>query len=120
MSAKDVSANVDSSQLQPRAVGLVTSTRPAELGAGVVLDERYLIQQLIGSGGVSLVWRARDLHCCAGTMCNVQVTVKIPRPELHDHERARLRLSFEYRYTKALSHPNIVRVFELRIVDSGA
>ncbi|MGH8141925.1 MAG: hypothetical protein ACREU2_05315, partial [Steroidobacteraceae bacterium] len=40
-----------------------TSNRPTlELAAGSILRSRYVLEQLIGRGGDSLVFRARDLH----------------------------------------------------------
>ncbi|HWK51341.1 MAG TPA: protein kinase, partial [Steroidobacter sp.] len=43
----------------------------------------------------------------------VQVAIKTPRPELGNPERAARRLKHEFEHAKLLSHPSIVRVFDL-------
>jgi serine/threonine protein kinase len=93
-------------------------TEPAHataLAPGVVLNDRFLLEQVIGYGGVSIVYRARDMNSSVGPARAVQVALKTPRPELHDHDRARARLSHEHQHTRALSHPNIVRAFDLQV-----
>ena len=90
----------------------VRSARAAPLTPGSVINDRYLIEALIGSGGVALVYRARDMHSSGGAAPNRQVALKTPRPETHDLERARARLAHEYQHTIALSHPNVVRALD--------
>jgi serine/threonine protein kinase len=89
--------------------------QPMGLAPGAILSDRYLIEALIGVGGVSMVYRARDMQSSDGAAPNRQVAVKIPRAELHDVERARMRLTHEYQHARGLSHPNIVRVLELEV-----
>ena len=93
-------------------------TEPARatvLVPGAVLNDRYLLEQVIGCGGVSIVYRARDMNSSVGPARAVQVALKTPRPEMHDHDRARARLSHEHQHTHALSHPNIVRALDLQV-----
>jgi len=86
--------------------------RPA-LAPGKVLCDRYLLEQVIGCGGTAIVFRARDMLSGKGTAPNIQVAIKTPRPELGDPERAAKRLKHEFEHAKLLSHPSIVRVFDL-------
>ena len=86
--------------------------RPA-LAPGKVLCDRYLLEQVIGCGGTAIVFRARDMLSGKGTAPNVQVAIKTPRPELGDPQRAAKRLKHEFEHAKLLSHPSIVRVFDL-------
>ncbi|GFE83945.1 hypothetical protein GCM10011487_59450 [Steroidobacter agaridevorans] len=90
----------------------VESRRPA-LAPGKVLCDRYLLEQVIGCGGTAIVFRARDMLSAKGTAPNMQVAIKTPRPELGDPERAAKRLKHEFEHARLLSHPSIVRVFEL-------
>jgi serine/threonine protein kinase len=78
-----------------------------------VLCDRYLLEQVIGCGGTAIVFRARDMLSGKGTAPNIQVAIKTPRPELGDPERAAKRLKHEFEHAKLLSHPSIVRVFDL-------
>lgn len=89
------------------------TARRTALQPGTVLNDRYLVEELIGAGGVAQIYRARDMYSSDGAAFNAQVAVKTPRAELHDAERARRRLSHEYSNTAALSHPNIVRALDL-------
>ena len=50
----NITQNFDDSSLEP--------SRDHQLSAGVSLQERYLIQGMLGIGGMSAVYRARDLH----------------------------------------------------------
>ena len=86
--------------------------RPA-LAPGKVLCDRYLLEQVIGCGGTAIVFRARDMLSGKGTAPNIQVAIKTPRPELGHPERAAKRLKHEFEHAKLLSHPSIVRVFDL-------
>ncbi|MDY0066216.1 MAG: protein kinase [Steroidobacteraceae bacterium] len=97
--------------------GTLDPARASEVSPGVLLKERYLVEELIGAGGVALVYRARDMRAAASGGAAAHVALKTPRPESHDYTRARRRLTHEYEHTKALSHPNIVRVLELNTVD---
>ena len=54
METHNITQNFDDSSLEPE--------RNQQLPAGVTLQERYLIQGMLGIGGMSAVYRARDLH----------------------------------------------------------
>jgi serine/threonine protein kinase len=99
----------------PRKTALKASQpqQPA-LAPGNVLCDRYLLEQVIGCGGTAIVFRARDMLSGKGAAPNTQVAIKTPRPELGDPERAAKRLKHEFEHAKLLSHPSIVRVFDLQ------
>jgi serine/threonine protein kinase len=102
----------------PETLAVPTETEAecaTDLSPGVVLNDRYLLEQVIGCGGVSIVYRARDMSFSVGSARAAQVALKTPRPELHNHERARARLTHEYQHSCGLSHPNIVRVLDLHV-----
>ena len=54
METHNITQNFDDSGLEPG--------RDHQLSAGVSLQDRYLIQGMLGIGGMSAVYRARDLH----------------------------------------------------------
>ncbi len=74
---------------------------------GMVFDDRYEIQSLIGEGGMSVVYRARDLRL------NRSVAVKIMRDEMAADEDFRRSFCAEAHAVAMLSNPNIVAVYDV-------
>ena len=75
------------------------------LALPLTLPARWQPTRLLGSGGQAEVWLARDLEL------EEWVAVKVFRDHLGATQRERLRR--EVRLGRSLSHPNLVRVFEL-------
>lgn len=74
---------------------------------GSILDDRYEILELIGEGGMALVFKALDLRL------NRNVAVKIMREDLMDDEEFRSRFYAEAHAVAMLSNPNIVAVYDV-------
>ncbi len=74
---------------------------------GKIFDERYLIQGLIGEGGMSVVYKAQDQRL------NRSVAVKIMRDEMASDEEFRRSFCAEAQAVAMLSHPNIVAVYDV-------
>ncbi|SEM42457.1 protein kinase domain-containing protein [Streptacidiphilus jiangxiensis] len=70
------------------------------------LGDRYLLCELLGSGGMAEVYRARDLRL------DRTVAVKVLRPELAADPIQRVRFGREARAAASLNHPGIVAVFD--------
>src|SRR4051794_27954898 len=87
---------------------------PQSLAPGMVLADRYLLEQVIGTGGTAVVFRARDMRSSASSAPNVQVAIKTPRPELADRPRAVARLQHEYKCMHELDHDSVVNVFDVQ------
>lgn len=74
---------------------------------GTMLDDRYEILEVIGTGGMAVVYKA---------MChrlNRYVAVKILRDDLANDEEFRKRFQTEAQAVAMLSHPNIVSVYDV-------
>jgi serine/threonine protein kinase len=85
-----------------------------KLPSGTVLRSRYALQQVIGAGASSIVFRARDLEPAAGHGGAVSsVAIKLLRREHSADPMALLRLQREFQQMQCLSHAGIARVFEL-------
>ena len=74
---------------------------------GKVLDKRYEILERIGSGGMAIVYKAKD------NRLNRLVAVKILRSDLAQDEDFRRRFNAESQAVAQLSSPNIVSVYDV-------
>jgi Protein kinase domain len=95
-----------------------TPAEPREPGAdassGSLVGERYLLEEEIGRGGCSVVFRARDLGAVAAREATARlVAIKLLRAEHRGSPRARARLKREFQQLVGLSHSGIVRVLDL-------
>lgn len=75
------------------------------INVGDLLDNRYRILELIGSGGMSDVFVADDI------ISRNYVAVKILKSQFLDDESGYENFKKEIETTASLSHPNIVKVF---------
>ena len=78
---------------------------------GKRLDGRYEIREILGVGGMAVVYKAYD---------NVEdriVAIKILREEFAKSEEFLRRFKNESRAISLLSHPNIVKIFDVSFGD---
>ena len=75
-------------------------------GSGLIIDDRYRLDEQIAAGGVGQVWRATDL------LLERPVAVKVLRPEYADHPDTLERFRKEARHAGALSHPRVAQVYD--------
>lgn len=78
---------------------------------GKKLDGRYEITELIGEGGMADVYRATD------TVDHKTVAVKILKTEFAENEEFLRRFRNESKAVAVLSHPNIVKVYDVGFYD---
>ncbi|MCL2201341.1 MAG: protein kinase, partial [Oscillospiraceae bacterium] len=74
---------------------------------GRILDNRYEILELIGTGGMALVYKARCHRL------NRMVAIKILKEDLAGDEEFQRRFYTESQAVAMLSHPNIVAVYDV-------
>ena len=74
---------------------------------GTKLADRYLIEELVGVGGMCNVYRAFDAEALQ------TVAVKMLRDEYAANEEYLRRFRNESRAINALSHPNIVKIYDV-------
>lgn len=77
---------------------------------GHILDKRYVLEHLIGVGGMAVVFRARDI-----TLNDMTVAVKMLKEEAALDEQIVKRFKTEGKAQSTIQHPNIVRVFEVSV-----
>ncbi|MCL2057059.1 MAG: Stk1 family PASTA domain-containing Ser/Thr kinase [Oscillospiraceae bacterium] len=79
---------------------------------GKRLEGRYAIQELIGTGGMSNVYKAYDI------IDGRDVAVKILRDEFLENDEFLRRFKNESKAIAVMAHPNIVRVYDVSFTSS--
>ena len=80
--------------------------------AAGVLGGRYALREVLGTGGMATVWRARD------EVLGREVAVKVLSPPYASDPGFLARFEREARHAAAVSHPRLVTVFDCG-VDGG-
>jgi serine/threonine-protein kinase len=80
---------------------------------GATLAGRYVVEDLLGEGGMATVYRARyklvDRSCA----------IKVLNSALSSDAKLRERFRREAKSTKALGHPNVIEIFDQGETDEG-
>lgn len=77
---------------------------------GRLLGGRYELIDVVGVGGMAVVYRARD------TILGRYVAIKILKEEFAKDPDIRKRFAIESRAVAKLSHHNIVSVYDLSLI----
>jgi hypothetical protein len=81
---------------------------------GVVIDNKYRVDAVIGQGGMGAVFRAWDLRL------ERPVAIKVVRADLLGDPDSRARFRRESQIVARLQHPSIVTVFDYGTLPDGA
>ena len=74
--------------------------------SGHLLERRYQLGGVLGTGGMGTVYEARNLR--TGKQC----AVKVLRPELSMDSKMRRRLFREIQGTSQIRHPNVIEIYD--------
>ncbi|HEV2377992.1 MAG TPA: protein kinase [Streptosporangiaceae bacterium] len=79
-----------------------------------VLADRYVLEEVLGTGGMATVWRAGD------RVLGRQVAVKVLSPQFAADPGFLVRFEREARHAARLAHPRLVTVFDCGTDDGTA
>ncbi len=100
-----LSADVES---RPQSMQMIVEAlATVDFYPGALIDDRYAIIRPLGQGGMGKVFLAED------RLLNEKVALKVLHGEAITHPQALRRLMREIKLTRRITHPNIVRTFEL-------
>ncbi|MBM4319262.1 MAG: serine/threonine protein kinase, partial [Deltaproteobacteria bacterium] len=85
---------------------IMADTNPTDPYIGRLIDGKYLIEQLVGTGAMGVVYRAKQVSL------NKKVAVKILRRSLLGDATVTLRFKQEARAASRLNHPNTIQVLD--------
>ncbi len=77
------------------------------LKPGMILCDRYEILEVVGAGGMSIVYKARCHRL------NRNVAIKVLKPEFSNDKNFVTKFKIEAQASAGLTHPNIVNVYDV-------
>ena len=84
-----------------------------QLAVGELLDDKYVIEELIGRGGMGAVYRARHKSLDSPR------AIKLMRDELAQDEAFVLRFENEAMLAEGVRHPNVVALYDFSSLPNG-
>lgn len=88
------------------------NSEPPAFEPGAVVRQRFVLESLIGKGGMGLVFAAIDKRKEEARDPNPRVAIKILNADFQTHPDALIALQREARKAQTLAHPNVVTVFD--------
>ncbi|RDH83833.1 MAG: protein kinase [endosymbiont of Galathealinum brachiosum] len=83
-----------------------------EVGEHGILKERFVLESVLGAGGMGIVYKAKDLLKVEAQDRDPYVAIKVLSEEFKSHPEAFISLQRESRKSQRIAHPNIVNVFD--------
>lgn len=109
----------NATQLQGENVTVSGALSPDQLNTGqldadgrTVIKDRFVLDSLLGAGGMGAVYKAKDLRKVEAKDRDPWVAVKVLNENFKNHPSAFISLQREARKSQTLAHPNIVQVFD--------
>jgi len=82
------------------------------LEPGSVIKKRFVLEKVLGKGGMGLVFGAIDRRKEEARDPNPRVALKVLNADFQRHPQAFMALQREARKAQSLAHPNVVTVFD--------
>ena len=86
--------------------------RSSVVKAHEVLKNRFILERVLGAGGMGVVYKAKDLLKVEAKDRDPYVAIKVLGEEFKSHPEAFIALQRESRKTQRIAHPNIVNVHD--------
>jgi serine/threonine protein kinase len=99
-------------QVTPVTKRIEKPTTGREVSVGDVIKDRFVLDRVLGTGGMGAVFRALDLRKKEAGDNRPYVALKILGEDFKDHPHALVTLQREARKTQDLASPNIVTVYD--------
>lgn len=110
---EELTHTVVGEQLEAQHQRQFRSPSSAQLPPGSILAEKYLIQSVVGKGGMAVVFKARHL------LMERTVAIKMLLPEIAKDETTVKRFQREAMAACALRHPNIITIYDFGVSDEN-
>jgi hypothetical protein len=90
----------------------IEAPRRGALQPGSIVKKRFVLETLIGKGGMGLVFAAIDRRKEEAQDPNPRVALKVLNADFERHPQSFIALQREARKAQTLAHPNVVTVFD--------
>jgi serine/threonine protein kinase len=90
----------------------VEDVHHGQLQPGAVIKKRFVLDSLIGKGGMGLVFAALDRRKEEAHDPSPRVALKVLNADFQRHPQSLIALQREARKAQTLAHPNVVTVFD--------
>jgi serine/threonine protein kinase len=98
---------------RPRIVADDPDPEPERMkGVGDTLNNRFVLEECIGFGGMGTVYKALDLRKLEASDRRPYIAIKVLNVQFRGHPKSLIALQREARKAQALAHPNIVSVYD--------
>lgn len=107
--------SIAGSQLGPYGTlvhGETGDTPRGPLEPGAVIKQRFMLEAMLGKGGMGLVFSAIDRRKQEARDPNPYVALKVLNSDFARHPQSFMALQREARKAQTLAHPNVVTVFD--------
>ncbi len=109
----DESVTTDSNASRSRKNGAEITLPDVPIkGVGDVLNDRFVLEERVGTGGMSTVYKALDRRKLEADDRDPYIAVKILNMEFRAHPDSLIALQREAKKCHKLAHPNIVRAYD--------
>jgi len=82
------------------------------VGPGTVIKDRFELLDVLGEGGMGMVYKARDLIKVEARDRNPYLAIKVLNDNFKSHPESFISLQRECSRTQKLAHPNIATVYD--------
>ena len=104
--------NADQATEVSREPGGETPANTEDLAMGHVLNRRFVIEAVLGRGGMGVVYRALDLRKQESGDAEPHVALKVLSGRFRHDPRMATALQRESRKAQSLAHPNVTTVYD--------
>lgn len=99
-------------ELAPRGPAPPQPEQMGPLELGTVIKQRFVLEAMLGKGGMGLVFGAIDRRKLEARDPNPHVALKVLNADFARHPQSFMALQREARKAQTLAHPNVVTVFD--------
>ncbi|HEY6527568.1 MAG TPA: bifunctional serine/threonine-protein kinase/formylglycine-generating enzyme family protein [Cellvibrionaceae bacterium] len=90
----------------------ISGSKPRAEAQSRILKGRFVIEEILGAGGMGVVYKAKDLLKVEAQDREPYVAIKVLGEAFKEHPEAFISLQRESRKTQKIAHPNIVNVHD--------